>query len=201
MIIPLAGLHVLEVGCGNGKRTVELAKRCASVVGIDPDNVKLEQATARRIPNAEFQVGVGEHLDFPDHTFNAVFFTSSFHHIPIDKMSIGLAEAMRVLRPSGYIVFLEPGEGGSFIEAEEQFEIGDGDERPLIAAAYRTIKTAIGAHVLHDLDDETIFKFESAQDFITSMEPKKNQSQIKDFLGKNNYQMNLDRRIIIAQPE
>lgn len=197
--LSLVGKQVLEVGCGDGKRTVELAKRCASVIAIDPDATKLDEAKARQIPNATFQIGGGEDLPFNDDSFDAVFFTASFHHVPIDKMATALDEAVRVVRPLGHLAFLEPGEGGSFFKAEERFSIGDGAERPLITAAYTTLKSYHSIQILYDLDDETHFKFESVEDFTSEMKPKKNQSQIKDFLQQHDYLLRLNRRILIAQ--
>ena len=40
----LAGKHVLEVGCGDGRLTWRYARRAASVVGIDPNPDKIARA-------------------------------------------------------------------------------------------------------------------------------------------------------------
>lgn len=40
----LAGRHVLEIGCGDGRLTWRYAPRAASVVGIDPNPDKIARA-------------------------------------------------------------------------------------------------------------------------------------------------------------
>jgi ubiquinone/menaquinone biosynthesis C-methylase UbiE len=43
----LAGRDVLEVGCGNGRLTVEYAGRARSVVALEPNQAMLRRARAR----------------------------------------------------------------------------------------------------------------------------------------------------------
>jgi ubiquinone/menaquinone biosynthesis C-methylase UbiE len=45
-LAPVDGLHVLEVGCGEGRLTFQLAGAAASVLAVDPDGERVE--TARR---------------------------------------------------------------------------------------------------------------------------------------------------------
>jgi len=49
--VRLAGKHVLEVGCGNGRLTVELATRARQVTSIEPhpDFAARARARARRL--------------------------------------------------------------------------------------------------------------------------------------------------------
>src|ERR1700683_3171987 len=70
-----ADAHVLDVGCGPGTSTVELAALVpdGDVTGIDaaPDVLALARAEAdRRVQdNVRFQAGYVYHLDFADGTF------------------------------------------------------------------------------------------------------------------------------------
>lgn len=64
--VPVRGRRVLEVGCGDGRLTLQLARRAASVVAIDPDRAAIADAqvaaTAERLRNVRFMVGSGERV-------------------------------------------------------------------------------------------------------------------------------------------
>ena len=94
-VLPLKGLSILEIGCGDGGRSVAIASRCRSLTAIEPDEDKLKLAMAQKVPNATFEKGSGEKLSFSDQSFDVVIFTLSLHHIPVVKMSTaGLAEEL-----------------------------------------------------------------------------------------------------------
>ena len=200
-VLPLKGLSILEIGCGDGSRSVAIATRCQSLTSVEPDENKLKQALARKIPNATFKVELGEKLSFDDNSFDAAIFTLSLHHIPIEKMETAIDEAVRVTRKSGYIIFLEPTEDGTFFDAEIQFDACDGDERKEKIAAYKAMMNHDKLRAVKEMDDETIFKFDSTKDFIESMSPKKNGTEIDSFLERNKYILRAGRRINIFQPK
>jgi len=200
-VLPLKGLSILEIGCGDGSRSVAIATRCQSLTSVEPDENKLKQALARKISNATFKVESGEKLSFDDNSFDAVIFTLSLHHIPIGKMGIAIDEAVRVTRKSGYIIFLEPTEDGTFFDAEIQFDACDGDERKEKIAAYKAMMNHNRLRTVKEMDDETIFKFDSTMDFVESMAPKKNDKDIDSFLERNKYILRAGRRINIFQPK
>ena len=97
---------VLELGCGTGVITKQLARSGAEVVALDLSPDLLATARARRMPaNVAFQIGDAEALDFPGGTFDAVVGSSILHHLNLDRV---LPEVHRVLRPGGSIAFSEP---------------------------------------------------------------------------------------------
>ncbi len=115
--IALAGVkpseHLLDVGCGTGGLALEVQRRTAGagrVIGIDPSSVQITRARAkaarRRLP-VEFQIGVIEHLAFPDQTFDVVLATLMMHHLPAHLKQQGLAEIARVLKPEGRLVLAD----------------------------------------------------------------------------------------------
>jgi 2-polyprenyl-3-methyl-5-hydroxy-6-metoxy-1,4-benzoquinol methylase len=54
--MPLANRRVLEIGCGDGRLTLQLARRAAHVLAIEPDasQIAAAKAAAMGIPNVEF---------------------------------------------------------------------------------------------------------------------------------------------------
>jgi 2-polyprenyl-6-hydroxyphenyl methylase/3-demethylubiquinone-9 3-methyltransferase len=97
---------VLDLGCGGGFMAEALARRGARVTGVDPA-AKAVQA-AREHAAAEnlairYETGVGEALDFPDASFDAVVCVDVLEHVAdLDRV---LAEVTRVLRPGGWFLF------------------------------------------------------------------------------------------------
>ena len=107
------GEQVLDVGCGTGTLAMEVQSRvgrAGRVAGIDPSPQQIARArakAARRHVPIEFQIGVIEHLAFPDQTFNVVLSTLMMHHLPADVKRQGLAEIARVLKPGGRLVIAD----------------------------------------------------------------------------------------------
>ena len=107
------GDAVLDVGCGTGTLAMEVARRvgrAGSVAGVDPGTEQIARArakAARRNVPIEFQIGVIEHLAFPDQTFDVVLSTLMMHHLPDDLKRQGLAEIARVLKPGGRLVIAD----------------------------------------------------------------------------------------------
>jgi 2-polyprenyl-3-methyl-5-hydroxy-6-metoxy-1,4-benzoquinol methylase len=100
------GLTVLELGCGTGYFTKELAKTGSRITAIDisPDLLALARETVAR-DNVTFKVENAYAMSFGDASFDAVIGISVLHHLEVDR---GLAEVFRVLKPGGYIRFSEP---------------------------------------------------------------------------------------------
>jgi len=99
-------VDVLDIGCGTGTalRIAELTTS-GRLVGIDPFGRMIEHAkTATEIGSRiKFQVAPAESLPFEDKSFDVVFMINVIHHLK--DQDKGLAEAKRVLRPQGRLVF------------------------------------------------------------------------------------------------
>ena len=108
--LPSPCARLLEIGCGSGILQYELARRAASVVGLDV-HARLGAVRARTaadgLPNA-FVQGDGQTLPFADAVFDAVVIASALEFIP-DPLAC-LREVVRVLRPGGRLVALTPRE-------------------------------------------------------------------------------------------
>ncbi len=107
------GEQVLDVGCGTGTLAIEVQSRVGAtgrVFGIDPGKQQIARArskAARLNVPIDFQMGVIEHLPFPEATFDAVLSTLMMHHLPDSLKRQGLAEIARVLKPGGCLVIAD----------------------------------------------------------------------------------------------
>lgn len=107
------GEQVLDVGCGTGTLALEVARRvgrACRVVGVDPSTRQIVRArakAARQHLTIDFQIGVVEHLPFPDKSFDVVLSTLMMHHLPTGLKRQGLAEIARVLKPGGRLIIAD----------------------------------------------------------------------------------------------
>src|SRR6185295_9037236 len=87
--VPLAGKRVLEIGCGAGHYTSQLAPLCGELVAIDPRADAIDEARAKLVfPNISFRVLSAEQLSgLREGEFQVVIFTLSLHHVPRARMT------------------------------------------------------------------------------------------------------------------
>ena len=102
---PSAGT-VLEVGCGDGRLTAELAKISDNILGLEPDPASIEKARYLEGGRVRFIQGSGHEIPASKDSFDTVVFSLSLHH-HTDPGS-ALMEARRVLKDGGRILVLEP---------------------------------------------------------------------------------------------
>lgn len=95
---PVAGLRVLDLGCGDGVLTAALVEAGAEVVGVDASPDMVAAAVARGI---DARVMDGHALDF-DAAFDAVFSNAALHWM-LDPPAVA-AGVFRALRPGGRFV-------------------------------------------------------------------------------------------------
>jgi SAM-dependent methyltransferase len=98
---------VLDVGCGAGVGTVELARRGFAVDAIDPIQIMID-ATRRRAMEAGLdarvtaQIGDIHTIPYLDRTFDLVVALGVLPWLP--RIAKPLREISRVLRPAGYLI-------------------------------------------------------------------------------------------------
>jgi SAM-dependent methyltransferase len=163
---------LLEIGCGKGRITRDLARHARRVVACDPDGAALE--TARQTLGScgiEFLLTPTGVPELAPASFDLILYTLSLHHVPEAEMISSLQAAAALLHPGGEIVVIEPGDGGSFTEAKNRFGAGSGDETRAKAAAVRAMRTLPGWQVGETILFYASFLFEDVQDFLDSMLP------------------------------
>ena len=96
------GMRVLDVGCGPGAMTAELARRAgaAHVAAVDPAE-HFAQACAARVPEADVRAAPAERLPYGDGVFDAALaqLVVSF----MADAEAGVGEMRRVVRPGGAV--------------------------------------------------------------------------------------------------
>jgi SAM-dependent methyltransferase len=106
MLPPISGLDGLDVGCGEGSNTRELARLGARMHAIDiaPSFIRHAQATEASDPlGIVFQVADALSLPFADNLFD--FVTAFMSMMDMPDQGRALREAHRVLRPGGFLQF------------------------------------------------------------------------------------------------
>jgi SAM-dependent methyltransferase len=106
----VAGLRIVDFGCGSGANSVHLAGRGAHVWGVDisADLIALAQrrlAATGRKGGAQFIVASAHDLPFPAGSIDIVFGIAILHHLDLKLVS---REVFRVLKPGGRAIFQEP---------------------------------------------------------------------------------------------
>ncbi len=82
---PLAGLRILDIGCGGGLIAEPLARMGAKVTGIEPKEANIKAAIAHAAPQGldiDYRVATAEQLVAAGETFDAVVCLEVVEHVP-----------------------------------------------------------------------------------------------------------------------
>lgn len=97
--------RMLDVGCGCGRFTVQIAPFCEEITAIDASEVWLKQAEHElKLSNVTFFHMDARNLSLPDKSFDAVMSRASLHHI--DRWQTALDHMLRVSRE--WVLIEEP---------------------------------------------------------------------------------------------
>jgi SAM-dependent methyltransferase len=164
---PLDTVQVLEVGCGKARTARHLLQGHpqARVTGIEPNPKLVEGNALRPQPGLKVMAGVGEALPFADAQFDMVWLLKSLHHIP--EPDAALQEALRVLRPGGWLYVSEPVYEGELNELVRLYN----DEGAVRARAQRALDALARRESLAEQRWAFVqpVHFADAQDFVQRM--------------------------------
>ena len=104
-----SGLDVVDLGCGDGTLTVEMARFARRVVGVDfnPDTLAAARQRIDRLGlrNVTLLAENVNELPLDSGSVDVAFFSQSLHHL--DDPKSGFREAFRILRPGGCVFVME----------------------------------------------------------------------------------------------
>lgn len=105
----LISVKALEYGCGPGSYAFALAAKGANVTGIDISTTAIEKAKSKITDEYKGKVQFiemnAEDLSLPSDQFDLVYGTGILHHLDMEKST---NEIIRILKPGGEAVFIEP---------------------------------------------------------------------------------------------
>lgn len=105
----LDGRHALDLGCGRGEVSVQIARQGATVAGVDISPESLAKAAALAAHHGvadriELGSGDAENLPFPDRSFDLAVSAGVMSFVAFDKVAEELA---RVMKRDGTAVLLD----------------------------------------------------------------------------------------------
>jgi len=124
------GMKLLDVGCGPGSITLDLAEIVspAKVIGIDIEEKHLQlakvDAKKRNVDNVQFELGDARALIYPDESFDAVFVHGVIEYLEAEQV---FSEIYRVLKKGG-LIGSRHGDWGGFLIAPLHPEIAESIE-------------------------------------------------------------------------
>ncbi|HXT63918.1 MAG TPA: class I SAM-dependent methyltransferase [Pyrinomonadaceae bacterium] len=100
-LIPENAKTVLDVGCGAGRLTAQIATRNREVVGIDLSTEMITRARQKARDGLSFICDDFLTHDFPSDKLDCVITAAALHHFPIDE---AFTRLLRLLAPGGRLI-------------------------------------------------------------------------------------------------
>ena len=141
--MPLAGLQVIELGCGSARLARDLLARHpdARVTGLEVDAIQHARNLAAPAERLSFIAAGAEAIPLPEAQFDLALMLKSLHHVPLALMDQALREVHRVLRTGGHLYVSEPVYAGALNQITRLYN----DEGAVRAAAQAALDRALAS--------------------------------------------------------
>jgi trans-aconitate methyltransferase len=138
--------HLLDLGCGAGDLTADVAARVPDghVVGVDPQPSMLAEARRRAHANQSFVAATAQDLAavVEPASFDGVLSRAALHWIPIEEHPTVLANVRAVLRPGGWF----------------RLDMGGAGNIPVIGPLMDDVATSLGGQrAVHAFPDASTY--------------------------------------------
>ncbi len=95
-----ADVHILDIGCGNGKMLGYLQQKTGAYIhGFDYSGQAIRTARESFSMNAEFKEGIIGEIEYPEETFDVIISMDTMYFAP--DMSAFVAQIQKWLKPEG----------------------------------------------------------------------------------------------------
>lgn len=101
-----SGSRMLDIGCGSGEYTTELAPRFEKVDGIDIERDRLDLFEQSKLEHIDLEIMSATNMSYDDNTFDVVVMIEVLEHLA--NVAGSLREIQRVLNPSGSLYLTTP---------------------------------------------------------------------------------------------
>ena len=104
---PVAGMNVLDVGCGTGTTLNHFHKAGCNVFGIDSSPAMLSVSKTKLGSGANLLLGDASNMEYPSDFFDMIISMMTLHEMPPTVRSGVLDEMIRVLKKDGRILIID----------------------------------------------------------------------------------------------
>lgn len=159
---PVEGLDIIDLGCGEGYCTRELAGRGAgSIVGVELSQEMVQLARAQEAQLGQgitYRQGDVTALEDADASYDLAVAVFVYNYVDTGQMLASFREVHRVVRPGGHFVFAVPHPAFAFIRTDRTppfyFEVGaagyfEGRDVQFQGEIYRRDGTALPVQMVH----------------------------------------------------
>ncbi|MFN8372654.1 MAG: class I SAM-dependent methyltransferase [Anaerolineae bacterium] len=125
----------LEIGCGTGLFSRQLAQRAQHVLALDlsPEMIRLAKQRAQAYRHIDFEVADILHRELPPAHFDCIASIATLHHLPLAEI---LAKAAQALKPGGTLLVLD-----LYHEALNMANLAPNAAAVVVNAYYKLVKT------------------------------------------------------------